>query len=102
MDVMVSRNLSRICKRIVARASYVRKEIIQLFIDVFYSQHNFLNLIKSDLIVPPIIQFRRPRALMVCHLLRVLEETAILQIDGDPGRAERVTAELGLDAGSSR
>src|SRR4051794_4238439 len=42
-----------------------------------------LDLVERHFIIPPIIQLGRPRAFMVRHLLRVLEKTAIFQVDRD-------------------
>jgi hypothetical protein len=64
-------------------------------------QHNLLDLIERDFIIPPIVKLRRARTLMRrhllrVHLLRVLEQAAVLQVDRDAGRAERVAAKLRL------
>jgi hypothetical protein len=64
-------------------------------------QNNALDLIESDLVVAPIVKLCRACALMRCHLLGVLEETAIEQIDGDAGRAEAVAADAGEEPGFS-
>ena len=65
-------------------------------------QNDALHLIERDLVVAPIIQFSRARALVRRHLLRVFEQTAVEQLDGDSGRPERVTAELRGDPGGER
>jgi hypothetical protein len=52
-----------------------------------FSDHNPLNLIKRDLIVPAVAQLGCPRALVCGHLLRVLEEPVLL-VDGDASRPE--------------
>jgi hypothetical protein len=44
--------------------------------DLRYS-NNPLNLIESDLVVPPILELGRPYALMRGHLLRVLDFAVI-------------------------
>src|ERR1700735_4811414 len=59
-------------------------------LSIRHLQYYPLDLIERDLIVAPIIEFRRARALMRCHLLRVLQKSTIEQIDGDAGRPERV------------
>jgi hypothetical protein len=65
-------------------------------------EHDFLDFIERNLIIPPIIKFCRPRALMGRHLLRAFEQTAILQTYRNPGRPEGVAAQLGLNTGSTR
>ena len=55
-------------------------------------QNNPLDLIERDLVVAAVVKLGRPRALMRGHLLGVLEEAAVEQIDGDPGSAEAVAA----------
>src|SRR4051794_37483422 len=49
------------------------------------------------LIIPSIIKLGRPCALVIGHLLCMLKQATILQIDRDAGRSERVAPELGLD-----
>ena len=51
-------------------------------------QHNPLDLLERDLVIAPIVELGRARAFMRGHLLRVFEETAVHQLDGDPGGAE--------------
>jgi hypothetical protein len=51
-----------------------------------------LHLVECDLVVAAIVKFGCARALMRRHLLRVLEQAAVEQIDGDAGRAEAVAA----------
>ena len=63
-------------------------------------EHDLLNLIERDLVVAPIIELGRARALMRGHLLRMFEQPAIREIDRDAGGPEGVAAELGFDAGS--
>ena len=58
-----------------------------------------LDLIERDLVVAAIIELGRARALVRRHLLRVFEQTAVEQIDGDAGRPEAVTADPGEKAG---
>lgn len=36
---------------------------------------------------------------MICHRLGVFERTGAFQVVGNPGRAERVIADFGFDAG---
>src|ERR1700751_1862843 len=63
-------------------------------------QHNPLHLIERDLVVTAILKLGRARALMRRHLLGVLEEAAVEQIDGDAGRAEAVAANPRQESGS--
>ena len=49
---------------------------------------NALDLAEGNLTVAAIVELRRARALMRRHLLRVLEEATIEQIDGDARRRE--------------
>jgi hypothetical protein len=58
-------------------------------------QNNPLDLVERDLIAAAIIKLGRARALMRRHLLGVLKERAVEQIDGDAGRPEAVAAEPG-------
>jgi len=51
-----------------------------------YPQHNPLDLIERDLVAATIIELRRARALVHCHLLRMVEEVAVLKTDRDAGR----------------
>ena len=46
-----------------------------------------------------VIELRRARALVRGHRLRMLERTAIAEISGDAGRAERVIADRRMNAG---
>lgn len=62
-------------------------------------QHDLLNFIERDLVIAPVVELRGASALVRGHLLRVLEQSAVGEIDGDPGCPERVAAEFGFDAG---
>ena len=62
-------------------------------------QNDALDLVERDLIVAAIVELGRARALMRRHLLGVLEETAVEQIDGDAGRPKAVAAEPSEEAG---
>ena len=55
-------------------------------------QNNTLDLIERDLVVAAVVELGRARAFVRGHLLGVLEEAAVEQIDGDPGSAEAVAA----------
>jgi hypothetical protein len=55
-----------------------------------------------NLVVATIVQLGGARAFVRRHLLRVFEQAAVEQIDGDPGRPERVTPQLGDDPGGER
>ena len=63
------------------------------------SQNNSFDLIERDLIVASVIELCRARAFVRRHLLGVFQQPAVEQIDGDPGRPERVAAKLGDDPG---
>ena len=63
------------------------------------SENDPLDLIERDLIVAPIVELGRARALVRRHLLRVFQQPAVEQIDGDAGRPKRVAAELRDDPG---
>ena len=60
---------------------------------------NALDLIKRNVIAGAVIELRGARALVCCHLQRVLKRSTVLEIDRDAGRTERVAAELRLNAG---
>ena len=60
---------------------------------------NPFDFIERNLILPAVIEFRRPGGLVVGDVLRRFELAIVLQVGGDAGRAERVVADLGLDAG---
>jgi len=57
---------------------------------------------EADLIAPTIVELRRSRRRVVCHRRCLFERAAVLEVRGDPGRAEAVIAELGADPGRSR
>jgi hypothetical protein len=59
-----------------------------------------LHLIQTHLIIAPIIEPRRPRRLMIGHLLRDLELVPIAQVLSDPRRPARVIADLRANHGS--
>jgi hypothetical protein len=61
-----------------------------------------LYLIQRHLIVAPVIQPRGARRFMIRHALRDLELATVAQVLGDPGRTERVIANLCADAGRKR
>ncbi len=65
-------------------------------------QYNPLDLIERDLIIAPIVELGRSRAFVRRHLLRVFEQPAVEQIDGDPRRPKRVTAQFRDDPGGDR
>ena len=58
-----------------------------------------LDLIERDRVVGTIVEFRRARAFMRGHSLRVLQRAAGFQIGGDAGGTEGVAADLQLVAG---
>jgi hypothetical protein len=64
---------------------------------VFAIDHNPRDLIERDLVVAPIIEFRRPCAFVRRHLLSVFEKASILQVDGDASCPEGVATELCFD-----
>ncbi len=49
--------------------------------------------------MPAIIELCRPSRGVVCHLRRLFQRPAVLEIGGDAGRPKAVVAELGIDAG---
>lgn len=53
-----------------------------------------LHLIQRHLIVAPVIQPGGARRFVIRHALRNLELAAVAQVLGDPGRPERVIADL--------
>ena len=63
------------------------------------SNNDPLDLIEADLVVAAIVEPRGARALMVGHLLRHFELTAVPQVFRDPRGAEGVTADLCAHAG---
>jgi hypothetical protein len=62
---------------------------------------NSFNLIHRNLVVPPIVQSRRPRRFVSSHLLRELAPATIAQVLSDPRGPERVIADPSLDADDS-
>jgi hypothetical protein len=66
------------------------------------SKHHLLDLIQTHNVISPVIELRRPGALMRRHLLRLLQIPAIGQVNGDTGRPEGVATDLGLNPGMSR
>ena len=67
-----------------------------------FSKSYTLNLILREPLLCSVIEFCGARALVRRHLLRVFERAAIGEISGDAGRAERVIADRGKDAGGDR
>src|SRR5271168_5028882 len=65
-------------------------------------KHDPLHLIEGDLVVAPVVELGGARALVRRHLLRVFEQAAVEQIDGDPRRSERMTPNARDDAGLNR
>jgi hypothetical protein len=63
------------------------------------SNRNLLDLIKGDFILAAVIEFGRPGRGMVGDLLRLFQRAFVLHIGGDPGGAEDMVADLGLNAG---
>src|SRR6266849_3257491 len=63
------------------------------------SQPDTLDLIECQAFLGPVIELGGAGALVRGHRLCVLERTSILQIRSDPGRAESMAANRGLDAG---
>src|ERR1035441_756950 len=66
---------------------------------LFASDHNPLDLIERDLIAAPVIEAGSPGRLMGAIWRADLQRAAVLEVSRDPGGAERVAADLGLDAG---
>lgn len=61
-----------------------------------------LDFIEAHLVVAPIVKLSRSRGTVVRHGRRDFERAAVLQIDGDAGRAETVVSYLGRDARPAR
>jgi len=59
---------------------------------VLWLQNNSLDLVERDLIVPAVVELGGTRAFVRRHLLGVLEEAAIEQIDGYAGVRSRPAA----------
>lgn len=66
------------------------------------SDDNSLDFVERNAILPSIVEPRRPRALVIRHLLRDFELAAIPQVFRDPGRPKRVAPDLRPDLGSGR
>src|SRR3546814_20619925 len=64
-------------------------------------QHPF-NLIERHVIGPPIVELGRARGAMVRHRPGRLQRAAVLQVSGNPGRAERMVADRRSDIGRHR
>jgi len=63
------------------------------------SDGNALDLVERDLVRGAIVELGRARRLVSGDLLRVFQRTAVFEVGGDAGGAERVAADLRLDAG---
>lgn len=63
---------------------------------------NALDLVERNLILPPVVELGRPRALVVGDVLRGFKRAVVLQVRGDAGRPEGVVPDPGLDAGATR
>ena len=57
------------------------------------SQPDPFHLILSETLLRAVVKLSRARALVRRHFLRVLKRTAVGEIGGDAGGAERVTAD---------
>lgn len=60
-----------------------------------------LDLVWRDLVVGSIVEIGRSQRLVRRDLLRVFERSAILEVGGDAGGAERVATDFGFDPGGS-
>lgn|SRR5512147_874603 len=71
---------------------------------VYYQKDHTLkhHLVQAHRIVRPVIELRRPGTLMRGHHLRLLEDPAVRQINGDPGRPEAVAADPCREPGCLR
>jgi hypothetical protein len=54
------------------------------------------------LLLPPVVQLRRPGRFMIGDILRHFQFAAVLQVGGDAADAEGMIADLRLDAGGLR
>ena len=66
------------------------------------SNRNPLDLIERNLVLPPVVELRGPRALVICDVLRSFQRALVLQVRGDAGRPEGMVPDPGLDAGVAR
>jgi len=66
---------------------------------IWTSNRNPLDLIERNLISRPIIELRSARTGVVGHRLSVFERAAVGEEIREPGRAERMTAHVGVDSG---
>jgi hypothetical protein len=57
------------------------------------SNHNPLNLIERYLIIPPVVEPRRPRRGMGRDDLRLFERTIVQEVRRDAGGTERVASD---------
>ena len=57
---------------------------------------NPLNFIERHLIATPVIEPSSPGGFMAGHVLSDLQLAAVLEVSGDPGGPEAVSADLGL------
>src|SRR5512147_894075 len=62
-------------------------------------KHHPFHLIQADRVACPVIELGRPWRLVRGHYLRLLENSAVCEIDRDPGRPEGVAANLRCDPG---
>ncbi len=63
---------------------------------------NPLNFVESNVVATPAVELGRAGRCVIGHRRRVFERTAVFQVGGDSGRAKRVVANLGVDAGLER
>jgi hypothetical protein len=67
-----------------------------------FLDRNTLYLVERDLILPPVVQLRRPGRLMIGDMLRHFQLATVLKLRGDAGSTEGMIADLRLDAGGFR
>ncbi len=63
------------------------------------SYRNPLHVVEAHVLGAAVIEARGARIGMVCHLARLLQRAAVLEVGGDAGPAKRVVSDRGGDAG---
>jgi hypothetical protein len=61
-----------------------------LSIENDFPNRNPLDFVQADRVVPAVVKLRRPRALVVGHLLSLFQRATVREIIRDSGRTERV------------
>ena len=66
------------------------------------SNRNSLHLIERNLVLPSVVELRRPRALVIGDVLCGFQRAVVLQVRSDAGCPESVVPDPRLDASVAR